>query len=449
MRPVLLAAVAVAWLAVAHGGEVPAFLVAAGEVTERSAVIWVRAAREGPVTVEVAPDGEPRRQRVGASATAETDFTVKVRFGGLTPARRHVYRVVSGTDVAAGAFVTAPPADVGRPVRLVWSGDLGGGGHCRSPGAGYEIFRPMRARRPDFFVFVGDTIYADHRCQVPENLPGADFQARDLAGFRAKHRYNRSDPALAAFLQGTSVYAIWDDHEVRNDFAGPTEPLMPVGRRAFLEYWPIEPPPDDPTRLYRRARWGRLVELFVLDTRQYRSDNRAADGPGKTMLGARQRDWLLDGLGRSDAVWKLVVSSVSLSVPTGRAGRDGWASGSPRFDSGQPPTGFEHELGTIVRALAGRGVQNVVWLVADVHRAEIIRHAPLPGLVFHELIAGPLSAGTGWPGWLDDTLRPTRLYGEGGFLNFGELVADAPGLTVRIIDAAGRTRFETTLAPRR
>jgi alkaline phosphatase D len=148
-------------------------------------------------------------------------------------------------------------------------------------------------------------------------------------------------------------------------------------------------------------------------------------------------------------VWKLVISSVSLSVPTGRAGRDGWASGSPRFDSGQPPTGFEHELGTIVRELAGRGVRNVVWLVADVHRAEIIRHAPLPRLVFHELIAGPLSAGTGQPGWLDDTLRPTRLYGEGGFLNFGELVADAPGLTVRIIDAAGRIRFETTLAPQR
>lgn len=444
-----LAAAVVPWLAVAYGGEVPAFLVVAGEVTERSAVIWARAAREGPVTVEVAPDGKPRRQRASASATAETDFTVKVRFEGLTPASRHVYRVVSGADEVRGAFVTAPPADVVLPVRLVWSGDLGGGGHCRSPGAGYEIFRAMRARRPDVFVFVGDTIYADHRCRVPENLPGADFRARDLAGFRVKHRYNRGDPAFAAFLQDTSVYAIWDDHEVRNDFAGPTEPLMPVGRRAFLEYWPIEPAPGDSTRLYRRARWGRLVELFVLDTRQYRSDNLAPDGPGKTMLGARQRDWLLDGLSRSDAVWKLVVSSVSLSVPTGRAGRDGWASGSPRFDSGQPPTGFEHELGTIVRELAGRGVQNVVWLVADVHRAEIIRHAPLPRLVFHELIAGPLSAGTGRPGWLDDTLRPTRLYGEGGFLSFGELVADASGLTVRIIDAAGRIRFETTLAPQR
>ena len=112
----------------------------------------------------------------------------------------------------------------------------------------------------------------------------ADFRARNLRGFRAKHQYNRADPAFAAFLRTTSVYAIWDDHEVVNDFAGPSEPLMPVGRQAFLEYWPIEPPAGDRTRLYRRARWGRLVDLFILDTRQYRSPNTMSDGPDKTML---------------------------------------------------------------------------------------------------------------------------------------------------------------------
>ena len=64
------------------------------------------------------------------------------------------------------------------------------------------------------------------------------------------------------------MYAIWDDHEVKNDFAGPSEPLMPVGRQAFLDYWPIPPPPDEPTRLYRKVRWGKLLEVFILDTRQ-------------------------------------------------------------------------------------------------------------------------------------------------------------------------------------
>jgi alkaline phosphatase D len=254
------------------------------------------------------------------------------------------------------------------------------------------------------------------------------------------------DPAADAFYRSTAVEAIWDDHEVVNDFSGPTEPLMPAGRQAFLEYWPIVPPVEEPGRLYRRFQRGRLLEVFVLDTRQYRSSNVEPDGPGKTMLGPAQRRWLVTGLQDSTALWKLVVTSVTLSVPTGRAERrDGWASGAARPDG--PPTGFEHELLAIVRALAAARVRNLVWLSADVHRTEVLRHAPMAGTVFHELTVGPLGAGSGQPGVLDGTLHPTRLFAEGGYYSFGELRVDETGLTVRIIDAGGRVRFETVLRP--
>jgi len=425
-------------------------LVTVGEVSDRAAVVWARAPASGRVTVEVGRAGQPgARRRLTAEAARESDFTVKLRVESLAPATRHAYRVAFGREAVDGEFVTAPEPGATRPLTLVWSGDLGGAGRCRSPASGYPIFRAMAGRRPDLFLFVGDTIYADHRCPVPENLAGADFRAADLPGFRAKHRYNRAEPAVQAFFRATSVWAIWDDHEVRNDFAGPDEPLMPTGRRAFLEYWPIQPPAGDPYRLYRRARWGRLVEVFVLDTRQYRSRNDTPDGPEKTMLGVAQREWLLAGLRDSEAVWKLVVSSVPLSIPTGRVARDSWANGSTHLNPEGTPTGFEHELGLIVRTLAERRVRNVVWLVAYVHRAEVIRHAPVPGLVIHELVAGPLSAGTGRPGLLDDTLKPTRLFGDGGYYNFGELRVTASGLEVRIVDVDGRVRFATPLAPER
>lgn len=410
-------------------------------------MIWARGGGPGRIAVDVGPAAGEERRRLTAEAAARADFAVKLLATDLSPGTRHAYRVAWRGEHLDGTFMTAPESDAAAAVSLLWSGDLGGAGRCRSPSFGYEIFRAMTDRRPDFFVFVGDTIYADQRCRVPENLPGSDFRARDLAGFRAKHRYNREDPAFQVFLRTTSVYAIWDDHEVINDFAGPSEPLMPVGRQAFLEYWPILAPSGDPTRLYRRARWGRLVDLFILDTRQYRSPNAMSDGPGKTMLGAAQRDWLLAELRKSTAVWKLVVSSVSLSIPTGRTARDSWANGSTHFAPEGSPTGFEHELLTLVHKLAAHSVRNLVWLVADVHRAEVIRHAPLPGLVFHELVAGPLSAGPGRPGILDDTLRPTRLYGEGGFYNFGEVRVAEAGLTVRVVDADGHVRFETTLRP--
>ena len=426
----------------------PGLLVTVGDVGPRSALLWLRAAGTAPASLDVRVVGGPPGRRLEAEPAPEADFTARVRVDDLDPGTRYAYRVRWQSEVVDGEFVTAPEPGVAAAVTLLWSGDLGGGGRCRVPGAGYPIFRAMAARRPDLFVFAGDTVYADQRCPAPPNLGGADFEAHDLAGFRARHRHQREDPGLARFLLGTSVSAIWDDHDVRSDFAGPTEPLMPAGRQAFLEYWPIDAPPgEEPMRLYRQLRWGRLLDLIVLDTRQYRSPNAAPDGPGKTMLGPAQREWLLDRVARSDAVWKLVVSSVPLSVGTGRIVRDSWANSlNPLVPVGDH-TGFEHELLEIVHGLAARKVRNLVWLTADVHFPAVLRLAPLPGLVFHELIAGPLQAGHGYPRWFDRTLSPTRLFADGGFDNFGEIRLDAAGLTVRIIDTDGRERFGTTLLP--
>ncbi len=428
-------------------GSDPALLATIGEVTETVAVVWARADR-GRVIVEYGV-GLGRSGEVGraeAVATAATDFTVKIPLTGLSPSTRYDYRLSAGASSVIGEFRTAPPPAKAEPVTFIWSGDLGGSGNCRDPVKGYPIFAAMPRLAPHFFLFVGDTIYADHRCGRGA-VPGADFVATSLQQFWLKHRYNRADPLVQTFFRSASVYAIWDDHEVRNDFAGPSEPLMPVGRQAFLDYWPIMPPPEEPHRLYRRARWGRLLELFILDTRQYRSPNSQPDGPGKSMLGETQRRWLLEGLGASDAVWKIVVTSVPLSVSTGRVQRDGWANGSTPFFREGSSTGFEHELESIVRSLGDRRIRNIVWLTTDVHHAEIIRYAPRPDLTFYEFLAGPLSASRGRPGQLDHTLNPVSLFARGDFLNFGQVAIDAQGLTVRIYDEQGKVHFERTFPP--
>ena len=419
-------------------------LIAAGDVTSTSAVLWARAPEAGDVVFEYGPAGEAERGRLEAAASAATDFTVKRRVDGLRPGTRYVWRARSGELTAAGEFATAPPPSEPARVRWVWSGDLGSAGNCRRVDDGYRIFAAMERARPDFFIFAGDTIYADHACRGPEFVPGSGFIATTLEGYRAKHRYNREDAAFAAFLRKVPVYAIWDDHEVRNDFAGPFEPLMPAGRRAFLEYWPIEPPASEPGRLYRSVRWGRLLEVFILDTRQYRSANSEPDGPGKTMLGAAQRAWLLDGVTASTATWKVIVSSVSLSVPTGRGHRDSWSSATVWGIPEEGGTGFATERDAILRAFRVRGVRNLVFLAADVHHAELIRHHPTHDFSFHEFIAGPLSASLGRPRPLDAALNPRSLFATGGARNFGEVVLEDGRLTVRIVDEDGSTLFTHT-----
>jgi len=448
LRPLAAAALLLGSVVAASAGAGP-LLAAAGDVTATSAVIWVRSVGAGEVSLEArpAPGGAAARQTLRVSPAS--DQTGKFVLAGLTPGTRYAWQVRAADRTAGGEFVTAPAADQAARVRLLWSGDLGGAGHCRRIDGGYRIFRAMTRRRPDFFLFVGDTIYADIPCRGADMVPGADFVARTLQGFRRRHRYQHEDPAVQAFLRGTSVYAIWDDHEVRNDFSGPTEPLMPAGRRAFLEYWPIRPRDDEPTRLYRKVRWGTLLEVFILDTRQYRSPNSEPDGPRKTMLGEAQRRWLVDGVSASSAVWKGVGASVSLSIPTGRRGRrDSWTNVGPFGLPAEDGTGFVVERDEILRQLRERGVKNLLFLVADVHHAEVARHEPSPGWAFHELIAGPLSASLGIPRPLDERLNPRSLFARGGINNFGEITFEPDGLTIRLSDEEGVVLFTHAIAPR-
>lgn len=422
-----------------------AVLVTVGEVAATRAVLWGRGFQERPLRVEYAPAAGARWTVASASLARSRDLTGKVALVGLSPATRYTYRVRQGGESVEGSFVTAPEADEARRVRFVWSGDLGGGRVCRHVDDGYPIFRPMARRHPDFFVFVGDTVYADGRCGGPNWVPGYDFIARSLDEYWEKHRYNRADPTLQAFFRSTSVYAIWDDHEVKNDFSGPTEPLMPVAHRAFVDYWPITPPPGDPMRLYRKFRWGKLLEVFILDTRQYRSPNSEPDGPAKTMLGRAQRQWLIDGVLGSTAIWKAIVSSVPLSVPTGRRARDSWSNANILGFPEETGTGFAVERDQILEAFRARKLKNLFWIVADVHHAELIHHRPWPDFAFYEFIAGPLGASHGRPRLLDMALNPESLFALGKVDNFGEVTVDSRGLTVRIIDVTGKVRVTRTI----
>ncbi len=419
-------------------------LVTVAETTPDRATLWVRGDSATPVQLRYAAADAPRaRHDASVAIDAARDRTGRVVLDHLAPATRYDYEVTQDGAEAHGSFVTAPPRAADAPVRVLWSGDLGARNYCRDATDGYAIFRAMAQHHPDFFLFLGDTVYADQECGTNAHLPGADYVASSLAEFHGKHRYNRADPALQAFFRTTSVFAIWDDHEVRNNFSGPTEPLMPIGRQAMVDYWPIEGPADEPQRLYRAVRWGRHLEMFILDTRQYRSDNDAPDGPAKTMLGAAQREWLLHGLAASDATWKVIVTSVPLGIYTGG---DSWTAANIFGFVRHAPVGFVHERDLILRFIRDQHLRNVVFIAGDVHHAEFMRHEPWPGVVVHELVAGPIAARQGYPRFLDRSLHSHSLASLGFTPNFAELVADASSLQARVFDAADAMRASVRIS---
>jgi alkaline phosphatase D len=425
--------------------------VAVGDVSSSSAVIWSRFIDPSRVRIEWEQDGSEGIW-MDVTTSDQNDFIVALPLSALKPATEYRYRVVplNRHDAVGpwdGRFTTAPQADSSASIRFIWSADVGGQQRCRQGEAGYPIFDTMRESRPMFALLLGDLIYADARCPSPPNAPGADFIAATLEQYRAKHRYQRRAPALQRFLASVPVYAIWDDHEVRNNFSGSSEPAMPIGRQAFFEYWPIHRSPMDPWRLYRSFRWGRTLELFILDTRQYRDRNADQDGPQKTMLGKAQREWLLEALTKSTAVWKVIVTSVPLSIPKGGTlelpGNDNWARGADG-------TGFQTELSTIVQTLLTRRIHNVVWLTADVHYTRAHAYDPDgDGTVdFHEFIAGPLSSSYGFLVDPDPLLRPQTIFSATGFSNFGLVTADDTRFLVEVRDDLGASRFTHTILVR-
>jgi alkaline phosphatase D len=457
--------------------------IAIAEVEEDAAVAWgrCRAGASFEVAIDDSTEGATGRAATQRNATArvaparaEHDHTARIELERLAPGTEHRLRarcVAGSTTVGEmqGRFRTAPAGDQAVAVRFAFGGDLGGQNVCRDERRGYPIFDVIAALRPDFFVALGDMIYADDPCQRVGRfgnlqVPGPGV-ARTRSDFWAHWRYNRSDPGQRRLLATVPYYAVWDDHEVANDFGpgrvrpgdpDPRQDLLLAGRDAFLDYNPIRT--RVPEELYRSVRWGRRLELFLLDTRQHRSPNGAPDRAAvpKTLLGAKQRDWLTRALVGSDATWKIVVSSVPISIPTGSHARDGWADAG----GGQ---GFERELRGILEELHRARVTGLVWITTDVHFATGFRYRPFPedpSFELYELISGPLHAGIFPTREYDPSFAPERIFFHGpsretaprsldqalGWLNFGwiEIAADGK-LRARVIDATGATRADVTL----
>ncbi len=328
------------------------FACAVGDVTDDRAIVWLRAERESSVSVHYGrePGLTKYRSSRKRQATRETDFTAQIPISGLQPKTTYYYRatVAGRTPGPSCRFVTAPRRGDLADVRFAFGGDT------KESHQPFWIMDAIRAKDPDFFLHLGDTIYAD-----------AEKAAVRLPQFWAKYRRNRDDLPTQRLFSETSLYVTWDDHEVSDNYH-PDNPLAPIGQRAFFDYGPIRRDPQHPNRLYRSFRWGKAVELFILDTRQYRDISQG------TILGSKQKQWFLQALSSSSAWFKFVATSVPFS---GR-NPDKWG-------------GFPAERDEVLRFIEDNQIKGVVFLTADVHFAAVRRVKRRSRL--KEFIVGPLA----------------------------------------------------------
>lgn len=183
--------------------------------------------------------------------------------------------------------------------------------------------------------------------------------------------------------------------------------------QAYCEHQPlrIEARPDGASmRLYRRLGFGSLLELNVLDTRQFRSDQvvgafiaprspRALD-PALTLTGDEQERWLLGNLTRLQARWNVIAQQTimaqydydtSSSVSINHDQWDGYAAARDR----------------LLSFVARRRPSNVVVLAGDWHSAWVNDLTadfddPASEILATEFVGTSISSSCGWR---DDVAR--------------------------------------------
>lgn len=473
--------------------------VMSGDMLADRAMLWSRVDRPARMLVEIADNPEFREARrlLGPEALPVTGMTAKLDatgLGGMDTAHYRIrfealddHRAVSEPVIGQ---LRLPPA-TRRNVRFVWSGDTAGQGWgIDESRGGMTTYDTMLRQQPDFFIHSGDTVYADGPMQESVTLPNGELWrnlvtpaklkvAETLDEYRGQHAYNLLDANVRRFNAAVPMLAQWDDHEATNNwypgeildddrYSEKNVSLLAArARHAFLEYMPLRQRPETPGRIYRRFAYGPSLEVFMLDMRSYRaanSRNLQTDGEETTFLGQDQLRWLLDGLRRSNATWKIIASD----MPIGLIVRDGENFEAIANDHHGEPLGRELEVARLLKAIRDDAIHNVVWLTADVHytaahhyspeRASFQEFAP-----FWEFVSGPLHAGTFGPGELDGTFGPQVVFQKAppegranlspaeGYQFFGQVDLDGESetLTVTLKDAAGEALYQQVLEPQR
>ncbi|RNF86835.1 alkaline phosphatase D family protein [Streptomyces botrytidirepellens] len=376
--------------------------VASGDPLPDAVVLWTRLAprayepgnglpEEGAVRVEwqIARDEHFSRvvARGTATAHAEFNYTVHVDAKGLEPDRVYWYRFRAGKWTSPVGRTRTTPSH-GAKIRDMRFGLVS----CQAYHDGYyTALRHLAGEDLDAVFHVGDYQYeyavsavGGARNYTDRTLPAHfNTETMTLGDYRLRYALYKSDPDLQAAHAAFPWFVTWDDHETENNYAGdvddnndPPEEFLIRRAAAYRAYWenmPLRMPqqPDGPDmRLYRRFHYGRLAQFDILDTRQYRSNQAYGDGwqypgpesedPSRTLTGATQERWLLDGFRRSTATWNVLPQQVTFSqrknttADRSKLSMDAW-------------DGYPASRSRVLAGVEQAGIENFVVLTGDVH----------------------------------------------------------------------------------
>ncbi len=385
--------------------------VASGDPRADGVVLWTRVAPEieggqyaEMLAWQIASDasfapGAVVVQGVATIAPAK-DNTVKlpVANSALSAYTTYYYRFIyNQVSSRTGRFKTLPAANADvSELRLGYV-------VCQDYGNGYyNALTYLAKENVDYIVHLGDYIYetiasptfqANPVRTVPPFASGGAIP-QNIDDYRHLYKVYRSDLNQQAVHEQFPYIQLWDDHEFANDCHqdfhpdGNTAPnssttpqpsLRQAANQAWSEYG-LADVTFDPSqnweqsiRVYRTLNFGTLMDLIVTDERLYRDGPPCGDGlefqryfsigcdergsSSRTMLGVPQRQWFLDQVTSSKALWKLWANEVmlmQLKATFVYIDFDQW-------------DGYPAERDLILKTIHDAKVKNFVAITGDLH----------------------------------------------------------------------------------
>lgn len=257
------------------------------------------------------------------AVNALRDFTRHFRLTDLTPGTRYEFESQSRTAVdssegqsVTGSFRTAPAAS--DPARIVFTVVTGQGFHRRDDDVnGHRIYPLMLKLDPNFFAHTGDILYFDKLRPVAHTV--------ELARLKWNRIY--ALPFQRDFHNNVSSYFEKDDHDTWQNDCWPTQSndlmrdfTFAQGQALFLEQVPMS------EKTYRTFRWGKDLQIWLVEGRDYRSPNTMPDGPRKSMWGREQKEWFKRTVQESDATFRILISPTPIVGPDREAKHDNHAN---------------------------------------------------------------------------------------------------------------------------
>lgn len=322
-----------------------------GAVTGASAVVKAAANKDADLNLVFSQSsnlGSPTQIPPSGLSVSGDVKVCTFTLDGLPPDQEFHYALKLGDKVVTerqGRFRTFPVEGGPASFTFACAGDARGG-IIFSEFSNHKVFDVIRVLRPLFFLHLGDIHYAD-------------IGSKKVADHAAGYREVLGAPRQAQLYREVPLAYTWDDH----DFCGNASDGESSGRRAArmayqqcVPHYPLVEGKGD-VAIYQAFTVGR-VRFLLTDTRSERTRRTDRDNAAKSILGARQKQWLKDELlaGRDRFPLLVWVNSVPWIGDPEEEGddSDAWFSYSAE----------RQEVGSFIEE---NGIGNVLMLCADAH----------------------------------------------------------------------------------